>query len=97
MDGVVFQASQPFGAKLRLTMHMSVTVRRIRIIALLLAVIFLGAQFHYCADLSSGPSSTHICPLCSAVGAVVGRVLPVFRSVTLLTGLKFLPRSRVFR
>lgn len=70
MDGVVFQASQPFGAKLRLTMHMSVKVRRIRILALLLAVIFLGAQFHYCVDLSSGPSSTHICPLCSAVGAV---------------------------
>jgi hypothetical protein len=38
---------------------------------LLLAVIFLGAQFHYCADLSSGPSNPHICPICSAVGAVV--------------------------
>jgi uncharacterized membrane protein len=52
-------------------MHMSVKVRQIRILALLLAVIFLGAQFHYCVDLSSGPTSSHICPICSAVGAVV--------------------------
>lgn len=52
-------------------MHMSVKVRQIRILALLLAVVFLGAQFHYCVDLSAGPSSSHICPICSAVGAVV--------------------------
>lgn len=76
MEGVGFGTSQPFGAKFRLTMHMSVKVRQIQVLALLLAVIFLGAQFHYCADLSSGPSSTHICPLCSAVGAVVVPLSP---------------------
>jgi hypothetical protein len=50
---------------------MSVNLRHIRILALLLAVIFLGAQFHYCADLGSGPSGSHICPLCSAAGSAV--------------------------
>lgn len=50
---------------------MSVRIRHIRILALLLAVIFLGAQFHYCADLSAGPSSSHICPTCSTIGSVV--------------------------
>lgn len=51
-------------------------VQQIRILALLLAVIFLGAQFHYCADLSSGPSSSHICPLCSVAGSAVAPSLP---------------------
>jgi hypothetical protein len=44
---------------------------RLRILALLLAVIFLGAQFHFCADLTSGPTSSHICPVCSAAGSAV--------------------------
>lgn len=55
---------------------MSVKVRHIRILALLLAVIFLGAQFHYCADLSSPPSSSHICPLCSTAGSAVTPAAP---------------------
>lgn len=55
---------------------MSVKVRHIRILALLLAVIFLGAQFHYCADLSSAPSSSHICPLCSTAGSAVTPAAP---------------------
>jgi len=43
----------------------------IRLFGLLLAIIFLGAQLHFCADLTGAPSSTHICPVCSAVGAAV--------------------------
>jgi hypothetical protein len=46
-------------------------VRYLAFLALLLAVVFLGAQLHYCADLTSAPSGTHICPVCSAVGAAV--------------------------
>jgi hypothetical protein len=53
-----------------------VKVRQIRILALLLAVLFLGAQFHYCADFSSGPSSSHICPLCSVTGSAVAPSSP---------------------
>ncbi len=80
-----FRASQPFGPKLRLTMYMSVKVRRIRILALLLAVLFLGAQFHYCVDLSSGPSSSHICPLCSVTGSTVAPSSPSI-AITPVTG-----------
>ena len=76
MEGVGFGTSQPFRPKLRLTRHMSVRIRHIRILALLLAVIFLGAQFHYCADLSAGPSSSHICPTCSTIGSVVVPLSP---------------------
>lgn len=41
------------------------------VFALLLAVLFLGAQFHFCADINPGPVSTHICPVCSAAASVV--------------------------
>jgi hypothetical protein len=44
---------------------------RLRILALLLGIVFLAAQFHFCADLSSDPTSSHICPFCTAAGSVV--------------------------
>ncbi len=40
-------------------------------LALLLGVILLGAQLHFCMDLTSSPSDTHLCPVCSAVASVV--------------------------
>jgi hypothetical protein len=46
-------------------------VRYLPYLALLLGIIFLGAQLHYCADVTSAPTGTHICPVCSAVGAAV--------------------------
>ncbi len=63
--------SQPFFPKLHPINHMHRGLLRIRILAVLLAIIFLGAQFHFCADLSAGPASTHMCPVCSAAGSVV--------------------------
>ncbi|MGB7233760.1 MAG: hypothetical protein WBD19_18965 [Candidatus Acidiferrum sp.] len=44
---------------------------RIRLGALLLGMIFLAAQFHFCADLTSGPASSHPCQICSTVGSAV--------------------------
>ncbi len=67
---------QPFGPKLRLTKHMRAKTRRIPTLALLLGVIFLGAQFHYCADLTSAPSASHLCPVCSTVGSMVTTETP---------------------
>jgi hypothetical protein len=32
--------------------------------------MFLGAQFHFCADLSAAPAS-HFCPVCSAASSAV--------------------------
>jgi hypothetical protein len=46
--------------------------RRVRALALLLAVIFLGAQFHFCADLTAGSAaSSHFCPVCSAASSAM--------------------------
>jgi hypothetical protein len=38
---------------------------------LLLGIIFLAAQFHFCADLNSAPSGSHPCQLCSTAGSAV--------------------------
>jgi hypothetical protein len=44
---------------------------RTRVCAVLLGIIFLAAQFHFCADLNSGPSGSHPCQLCSTAGSAV--------------------------
>jgi len=44
---------------------------RTRVCALLLGIIFLAAQFHFCADPNSGASGSHPCQLCSTAGSVV--------------------------
>jgi hypothetical protein len=38
--------------------------------SLLLAFLFLLAQFHFCADLSSG-NNTHFCPFCSTAASAI--------------------------
>lgn len=81
------QSMQP---KLRLTRHMSLKVGHIRILSLLLALIFLGAQFHYCADLSSAPSGSHVCPLCSTVGSVVTPSSPSLTFTAVMNRLEVL-------
>jgi hypothetical protein len=44
---------------------------RTRVYALLLGIIFLAAQFHFCADLNSSASGSHPCQLCSTAGSAV--------------------------
>ncbi len=44
---------------------------RTRVCAVLLGIIFLAAQFHFCADLNSGPSGSHPCQFCSTAGSAV--------------------------
>ncbi|HKV26146.1 MAG TPA: hypothetical protein VJN93_16240 [Candidatus Acidoferrum sp.] len=43
----------------------------LRIAAVLLGIIFLAAQFHFCADLNAGPGGSHPCQLCSAAASAV--------------------------
>ena len=50
---------------------MHARTQHIRIWAMLLAVIFLGAQFHFCTDVTATPSASHICPVCSTAGSAV--------------------------
>jgi hypothetical protein len=42
-----------------------------RVSALLLGMIFLAAQFHFCADLNSSSAGSHPCQLCSTAGIAI--------------------------
>ena len=72
---------QPFQPKLRLSKYMQAKSHRIRILALLLGVIFLGAQFHFCTDLSDNALASHFCPVCSTTGSAVATQSPVIAVV----------------
>lgn len=64
--------------------------RRLVLVALLLGVIFLAAQFHFCADLTLGSAGSHFCPFCSTAGAAVTpqspniTIVPVTNSLVIL-------------
>ena len=49
---------------------------KLRICALLLGLVFLAAQFHFCADLTSGTGTSHFCPFCATAGAVIATNAP---------------------
>ncbi len=70
---------------------MQAKTKRIRILALLLGVIFLGVQFHYCTDLTATPSASHICPVCSTAGSVVATQSPVIAIVPVTNQLEVAP------
>lgn len=38
---------------------------RLRLVAVLVGIIFLGAQFHFCAEFQPGPCASHVCPVCT--------------------------------
>jgi hypothetical protein len=70
---------------------MQAKTHRIRILALLLGVIFLGAQFHFCTDLTAAPSASHICPVCSTAGSVVAAQSPNIAIVPVTNRLEVAP------
>ena len=43
----------------------------------MLALAFLLAQFHLCADLSAGGNNTHFCPFCSTAASAITSHPPV--------------------
>ncbi len=70
---------------------MQANTQRIRISALLLGIIFLGAQFHFCTDLTAAPSASHICPVCSTAASVVATQSPVIAIVPVTNQLEVAP------
>jgi hypothetical protein len=77
---------QPIQPKLILINKMPSGSRNLALLALLLALIFLGAQLqmHFCADLNCAPTGTHLCPICSTVGAAVVTHSPTIAIVSLV-------------
>jgi hypothetical protein len=73
-----------------------------RLCALLLGIIFLAAQFHFCADLTSDPGGSHPCQLCSTAGSAVTTqtldlaVVPVVKRLEVFTTI-LSPSVEVFR
>jgi len=45
--------------------------------ALMLALVFLLAQLHFCADLNGGSNSQHFCPVCSTTAAAIATDTPL--------------------
>jgi len=65
--------------------------KRIRLLALLLGVVFLGAQFHFCTDLSATPSASHACPVCSVAGSAVAAASPSIAIIPITNRLEIAP------
>lgn len=61
---------------------MSGRAHKLTFIALLLAILFLAAQFHQCADLTTNATTSHVCPVCSAAATVVTTESPVIAFVS---------------
>lgn len=61
------------------------------VLALLLGVLFLGAQLHFCTDFGSGPTGTHLCPVCSAVACAAVPSGPVIVFIPSATRLELPP------
>jgi len=61
---------------------MSGCTHKLAFVALLLAILFLAAQFHQCADLTSNASTSHVCPVCSTAATVVATESPVIAFVS---------------
>jgi hypothetical protein len=48
----------------------------LRLLTLCLALLLLGAQFHFCDDFASANSSSHVCQVCATAGhAVIAQAL----------------------
>src|SRR5882762_3487492 len=87
----MFLTPQSLLPKLRLSKHMQSKSQRIRILALLLGVIFLGAQFHFFTNLTATPSASHLCPVCSTAGSVLAAESPNTAIVPITNRLEVVP------
>jgi len=74
---------------------MASRAHKLTFIALLLAILFVAAQFHQCADLTSTNSGSHVCPVCSTAATVVAPESPVLAFVSTETTFVAHPEPRV--
>lgn len=81
--------SQPFLPKLRLLKQMPGNGSRLS--ALILGIVFLTAQFHCCADLTSDPYSLHVCPFCTVTGSAILIPLPSIATLPIVSRIEHSP------
>jgi hypothetical protein len=46
------------------------------VLVVLLGIVFLAGQFHFCADVSSEPFASHFCPICATAGTAIVTATP---------------------
>ena len=61
--------------------------KRVYFLAILLGVVFLGAQLHCCADLSPSSAASHFCPICSTAGTAIAAPSPIITMVPAINRL----------
>lgn len=42
-----------------------------RLACVLLALVFIGAQLHFCTDFAAAGSGSHVCQVCATAGHVI--------------------------
>jgi len=62
--------------------------KRVYILAVLLGIVFLGAQLHCCADLNSGLTDSHVCPICSTAGTAIATPSMILAMVSAIDRLE---------
>jgi hypothetical protein len=63
-------------------------IGRLQLSVLLLGIVFLAAQFHFCADLKSNPMGSHDCPFCAAADSAIVTQMPSVILVPILNSLE---------
>jgi hypothetical protein len=62
--------------------------KRVYFLAVLLACLFFVAQLHCCVDLGSKTADSHVCPICSTVGAAVSAPSLILATVPAINRLE---------
>ena len=77
-----------WGFRPTIPVDMTLTTNKAKILALMLGLVFLAAQFHFCADLNAGGTGTHFCPFCSTTGSVIATPIPIIVVMPLVVRLE---------
>jgi hypothetical protein len=64
--------------------------KRIYVLAVVLAAMFLAAQLHCCVDLNSRAADSHACPVCHTVGAAIAACAVIIATALAIQRLEIL-------
>jgi|ERR1700690_1103087 hypothetical protein len=74
-----------------IAVEMPAHINKAKLCALLLGLIFLAAQFHFCGDLSAGSNSAHFCPFCATAGSAIATPIPTIGLAQIMVRLEVIP------
>jgi hypothetical protein len=69
---------------------------KIRVCLLLLGLVFLAAQFHFCADLTAANNGgPHFCPFCATAGVAIATSIPTIGLAPAIVPMELMPAQVV--